>query len=80
MNGPVQAMTLIGEHVQRINHDLRTPLGTLGAALDLLLGEETGDAVIDAETRRVMQRQLTRLGTLVDDLQVLADELVRRGL
>ncbi|WP_077003228.1 histidine kinase dimerization/phospho-acceptor domain-containing protein [Variovorax sp. KK3] len=62
-----------GTHAMRLDHDLRTPLGTLAAALDLLTSTEARtDPGLRHETLCVMQRQLTRLGVLANELNALA--------
>jgi two-component system sensor histidine kinase BaeS len=57
------------EFLAAISHDLRTPLGALRAAVEAL-----GDGLVDDPHRyfRAMERDVEALGTLVDDLFMLA--------
>ena len=57
---------------ERINHDMRTPIGTLVTALELIDCEADASA---AETRSLMERQLARLTALAEELRELARDL-----
>lgn len=58
----------------RLSHDLRTPIGTIATALELMHvpGE---DMVMDTEALDVIQRQLSRLLALAEELRLLSEEL-----
>lgn len=56
----------------RLDHELRTPLGAMAIALELL---NSGDPVTKQEALDVLQRQLTRLTTLTDRLRLLSQRL-----
>lgn len=49
----------------QLDHDLRTPLGTMAAALELLREEPLGTS-LHTETIAVLQRQVNRLHLLTD--------------
>lgn len=54
--------------LEQLDHDLRTPLGTMAAALDLLRAEWPGTAA-HAEAFAVLERQITRLHSLTQSLR-----------
>ena len=62
------------ERARRLEHDLRTPIGTLAAAWELL-GDSCSDAALQAEARAVIERQLARLHALADELHAFAASL-----
>ncbi|MDM0032164.1 histidine kinase dimerization/phospho-acceptor domain-containing protein [Variovorax sp. J22P271] len=57
---------------QRLDHELRTPLGAMAIALELL---NSGDATTEQEALDVLRRQLARLTTLTDRLRLLSQRL-----
>lgn len=61
----------------QLDHDLRTPLGTMASALDLLAGAGAQDGELAAESREVMGRQLRRMTGLTETLRQFARELGR---
>ena len=70
--------TACAAHAMRalqLDHDLRTPVGTLAAAVELLGTREHDDPIVRGETLRVMERQLQRLRRLAEDLHALGREL-----
>ena len=57
-----------------VSHDLRAPLRAINGFAQILLGED-GDAVDDAERRRLLHRihrSAVRMGTIIDDLLALS--------
>lgn len=60
------------ERVTQLDHDLRTPIGTIAAALELL---DTGSDAERAETREVLARQVVRLTIHAQRLRELAGDL-----
>ena len=59
---------------RRIDHDLRTPIGTVANALEWMKMSED-DAQAQAEARRVIGRQVGRLTALAEQLRDLARTL-----
>jgi signal transduction histidine kinase len=68
-----------GARALQLDHDLRTPLGTLAAALDLLGTASQDDPGLRGETLRVMERQLERLRGIAEGLHALGRELQAAG-
>ena len=62
--------------LQQLDHDLRTPLGTMAAALDLLRSEPPGSAM-HGDALAVMQRQLARLHSLTESVREFSQGLAR---
>ncbi|RYZ11584.1 MAG: hypothetical protein EOO24_05915 [Comamonadaceae bacterium] len=62
---------------RRLDHDLRTPIGTLAAALALASGNADPD--LQQEVQGVMQRQIGRLTGLAQELHALARQLGDEG-
>ena len=62
--------------LERLDHDMRTPLGTMLAALELLRHEPAGTSM-HAESIAVLQRQVGRLQSLTDTLRDFAQTLGR---
>lgn len=60
----------------QLDHDLRTPLGTMAAALELLRHEPAGTAM-HGESIAVLQRQISRLHSLTDALHEFSQTLGR---
>ena len=58
----------------RIDHDLRTPIGTLMSAIELMRAQP-GDAALRAEALDVMTRQAAQMTALAESLRMLAREL-----
>ncbi|WP_183024831.1 histidine kinase dimerization/phospho-acceptor domain-containing protein [Variovorax sp. UMC13] len=56
------------DFLEQLDHDLRTPLGTMVAALELLRHEPAGTP-LHAESIDVLERQLGRLLSLTDGLR-----------
>lgn len=54
--------------LNRMDHDLRTPLGTIAAALDLLR-EDPSDADMRSASIAVLERQVARLHALTQQLR-----------
>ncbi|MEJ7688353.1 MAG: histidine kinase dimerization/phospho-acceptor domain-containing protein [Variovorax sp.] len=73
------ARALHAGRADRLGHDLRTPIGTIAAALEFLpgAGAGAGDAALQAEARRVIGRQLSRMTALTESLREFAQELGR---
>ena len=68
-----------GARALQLDHDVRTPLGTLAAALELLGTAAQDDPGLRGETLRVMERQLQRLRGVAHDLHALGRELQAAG-
>jgi signal transduction histidine kinase len=64
------------ERAERLDHDLRTPVGTLAAALELLRTEPPGSEMA-GETLDVIDRQVARMRLLVHELKDFTRELQR---
>lgn len=62
---------------RRLDHDLRTPIGTLSAALALASGNVDPD--LQQEVQGVMERQIGRLTGLAQELHALARQLGDEG-
>jgi signal transduction histidine kinase len=62
--------------LEQFDHDLRTPIGTMAAAIDLL-GNEPPGTPSHAETIAVLQRQLGRLHSLTETLREFSQGLGR---
>jgi signal transduction histidine kinase len=62
--------------LERLDHDLRTPLGTLAAVIELLR-EEGPVPVSHAEAVAVLERQLARLHSLTASLHDFSQRLGR---
>lgn len=69
----------IAARMRRLDHDLRTPIGTVATALDLLRAGGTGAAGPDEETMQVLERQVARLTGIADALRDLAEASSRPG-
>ncbi|MGJ7492906.1 histidine kinase dimerization/phospho-acceptor domain-containing protein [Variovorax sp. ZT4R33] len=54
--------------LQRLDHDLRTPLGTMAAALALLRDEPPGTPA-HGDAVAVLERQIARLHSLTESLR-----------
>ena len=62
----------------QLDHDLRTPLGTMAAALELLRGETpTSPSHSHAEAVAVLERQVARLHSLTASLHDFSQRLGR---
>lgn len=62
----------------QLDHDLRTPLGTMAAALELLRGETPiSPSPSHAEAVAVLQRQVARLHSLTASLHDFSQRLGR---
>jgi signal transduction histidine kinase len=68
-----------GARALQLDHDLRTPLGTLAAALELLGTAAQDDPGLRSETLHVMERQLQRLRGVAEGLHALGRELQAAG-
>ena len=62
------------ETAARIDHDFRTPIGTLMSAIELIRAQPD-DAALRAEALDVMTRQAARMTALTESLRTLAHEL-----
>lgn len=56
------------DFLEKLDHDLRTPLGAMVAALELLRHEPAGTPM-HAESIAVLERQIGRLLSLTDTLR-----------
>lgn len=63
----------------RIDHDLRTPIGTLMSAIELMRAQPD-DAGLRAEALEVMTRQAARMTGLAESLRTLARQLDEASL
>jgi signal transduction histidine kinase len=61
---------------ERLDHDLRTPVGTLAAAVELLRAEPPGSAMA-SETLDVIERQVARMRVLVQEMNDFSRALGR---
>jgi len=62
--------------LERLDHDLRTPLGTLAAVIELLRDEKPMSPS-HAEAVAVLERQLARLHSLTESLHDFSQRLGR---
>jgi signal transduction histidine kinase len=62
--------------LEQLDHDLRTPLGTLAAVIELLRGE-TPVSPSHADAVAVLERQLARLHSLTASLHDFSQRLGR---
>ena len=65
--------------LRQFDHDLRTPLGTMAAAVDLLR-DEAPASVSHAESIAVLERQIARLHALTQSLREYAQGLSPAGV
>ena len=61
--------------LRQLDHDLRTPLGTVHAALDILRSTADRDGALRNETLALMDRQVARLRSLVQSLHELTRDM-----
>lgn len=61
----------------QFDHDVRTPLGTMAAVVDLLR-DEPAHSETHVESIAVLERQIARLHALTQGLREFAGELDRR--
>lgn len=62
--------------LERLDHDLRTPIGTMAAALELLRGD-IGTVPSHVEAIAVLERQVARLHALTASLHDFSQRLGR---
>ncbi|VWX62492.1 hypothetical protein VARIO8X_60292 [Burkholderiales bacterium 8X] len=77
MNESNSPWTPFAEHAQRarqIDHDLRTPLGTIASAL-ALMEAAPDDTVLRAEALQVIARQVGRITGVAEQLRRHVDQL-----
>lgn len=74
-----RARALHAMRANRLDHDLRTPIGTIAAAMELLDAARPADAALQAEARRVIDRQLCHMTELTESLREFARELGRQA-
>lgn len=67
--------TVLVERAKNLNHDFRTPIGTMATALELLRAGGTQFSDDDLETLEVLQRQVSKLTGLAESLHDFAREL-----
>jgi signal transduction histidine kinase len=73
-----ESNTLLVAFLHRVDHDLRTPLGTMAAALELL-SDEGPHSIVHAESVAVIQRQIARVHALAQELREFAQRVERQG-
>lgn len=71
---PAPVPAHVADRIRSLDHDLRTPIGTVATALDLLRIGRTGQVGLDEETMQVLQRQVARLTAIAEALRDLAAE------
>lgn len=62
------------ERVNQLDHDLRTPIGTVATALEWM-NTTLDEPESQAEARQVIGRQVSRMIALTDELHELAQQL-----
>jgi light-regulated signal transduction histidine kinase (bacteriophytochrome) len=62
--------------LEQLDHDLRTPLGTMAAAVELLRNELPGSQA-HAESIAVLERQIARMHLLTQKLRDFSQGLAR---
>lgn len=70
----VQDVQETRKRLEKLDHDFRTPLGSLATAVELLR-TEPADSEIYQEAMTVLERQIARLHSLTDELHDLSHEL-----
>jgi K+-sensing histidine kinase KdpD len=70
-----QAERAVLMRLRQLDHDLRTPLGTVHAALDILRSTADRDGALRNETLALMDRQVARLRSLVQSLHELTRDM-----
>ena len=70
-----QTERALTRRLKQLDHDLRTPLGTVQAALDILRTTADKDGALRNETLALMDRQVTRLHSLVHSLHELTRDM-----
>ena len=65
----------LAEQVRQLDHDLRTPIGTVEAALEILRTSAERDPALRDETLQLMSRQVARLKVLVHGVHALATDV-----
>jgi len=70
----VQEVQETRKRLEKLDHDFRTPLGSLATAMELLR-TEPADSEIYEEAMSVLERQIARLHSLTDELHELSHEL-----
>ena len=75
---PPNASALAGPQafLEKFDHDVRTPLGTMVAALELLRSEPVGTRMHN-QSVAVLQRQIEKVHSLTDALREYAQTLDR---
>jgi signal transduction histidine kinase len=64
--------------LDRFDHDLRTPLGTMAAAVELLR-DDPADPALHAASIAVLERQIARMHALTLELREFARRCEGRG-
>jgi signal transduction histidine kinase len=72
-------LAALADRAHRLNHDLRTPIGTMATALDLLRDGRVAFGGDDLETLDVLQRQVDKLTSLAEVLRDFAVDLDQRA-
>ncbi|MBT2322330.1 hypothetical protein J7E62_08230 [Variovorax paradoxus] len=62
---------------RRMDHEFRTPIGAVAAAVELL--STSPDAALQAQARQVISRQLARMTALTEELRELARDHCEPG-
>lgn len=75
---PIPCDPAVVAFLDRFDHDLRTPLGTLTSALDLLR-DDPADADLRAASIAVLERQVARLHALTQELRAFSRRCGARG-
>ena len=65
----------LADRAHRLDHDLRTPIGTMATALDLLRDGRATFGEDDLEALDVLQRQIDKLTSLAEVLRDFAADL-----
>lgn len=66
--------TRFAERASRLDHDMRTPIGTIATALEWM-NTTLDEPDSQAEARQVIGRQVNRMIALTEDLHELAQQL-----
>ena len=79
----VQDVQETRKRLEKLDHDFRTPLGSLATAMELLRTEPAGSEIHE-EAMTVLERQIARLHSLTDEWHDLSHQLaapdVARGV
>ncbi|MGF6527711.1 histidine kinase dimerization/phospho-acceptor domain-containing protein [Variovorax sp. PvP013] len=75
---PIPCDPAVVAFLRRFDHDLRTPLGTMAAAVELLR-DDPSDPELRAASIAVLERQIARMHALTHELREISRRCVPPG-